>query len=356
MTSIASNLTTASGLRDLASGILNPGPVAQDDKAVDKFQASSPDKNRGAYEVAYNGVAVIDTLARTAGRAGQFYTVLGPLSGLPASGLAGVTALVGGTYDLAIGASVARQSAVNRNSKGAWTGNLQVLQGLATYAAVLAPSFGAPPAVGLAAAGVAAAAWAGRTGIGVASKIGGMIGGKEAKEPMAPIGPKPGEKYEEPQQSGNSRKYEKAFAFAQANDAFFRGLGGMGAFWTNIDGVRGLQPGGIFGILGFVGGTYSLISGVSTARASAINHNKAGTIDGTLQTVQGVATLATAMGLGRPAAAVAIGAWVARTAYMIYNQVKAISGDKEESAAASPVPPAASPAPAPPAEPATKSA
>lgn len=90
---------------------------------------------------------------------------------------------------------------------------------------------------------------------------------------------------------------------------------------------------------------------MSTAKHSAINRNVAGTVDGTLQSVQGLATLAAGMGMGRPAAAVAIGAWVARTAYSIYSQIKQVSGDKDESAAAAAAP-AAPAAPAVASEPA----
>lgn len=354
MTSIASTVTTATGLRALAGSPQAPaGKPGQ--PQIDEFQASSPDKHKAGFETAFNAVGVVDTLARTAGTAGQFMTVVGGLSGLPAPGIAGVLALVGGTYDVAIGSSVGKQSAVNRNGMGALAGNLQLAQGLATYAAVLAPTFGAPPLVGTVAAGLAAGAFVGRLGLKGYAKLKAATAKEEAGGPaVQQPTPKPGEKYEKPEpgQVGTSRKFEKAFAFSQANDAFFRGLGGMGAFWTNIDVIRGSQPGGIFGILGFVGGTYSLLSGVSTAKHSAINRNVAGTVDGTLQSVQGLATLAAGMGMGRPAAAVAIGAWVARTAYSIYSQIKQVSGDKDESASAAATAAAAPAAPAVAAEPA----
>lgn len=357
MTSIASTVTTATGLRALASG--KPAAAAPPDRpGIDEFQASSPDKNRAGFETAYNAVSVLETVTRSAARAGQFYTVVGGLAGMPASGLAGVLTLVGGTYDVAIGSSIGKQSAVNRNGAGALAGNLQVAQGIASLAAVAGPALGAPPVVATVAAGVAAGAFAGRLGVQAYAKFKAAKAEKAEQEakaqaaaappaaatPQAPA-PAPADPAKgEPTQVGSSRKFEKAFAFSQANDAFFRGLGGMGAFWTNVDAIRGQQPGGVFGMLGFVGGTYSVLSGVSTAKASAINRNVDGTVQGTLQTVQGVATLATAMGMGRPAAIVAAGAWAARTAWSIYQQVKAVAGDKDESQAAEQAAPASAPA------------
>ena len=345
MTSIASTVTTATGLRALATAPQAPA-AKPGQPQLDEFQASSPDKHKAFFETAYNAVGVVDTVARTAGTAGQFMTVVGSLAGLAMPSLAGPLALVGGTYDVALGSSIGKQSAVNRNGMGALAGNLQLAQGLATYGAVLAPALGAPPIVGTVAAGLAGAVFVGRMGLKGYAKL--QEGKKQDEAPKAPVeqpSPKPGEPYRapEPGQVGSSRKFEKAFAFSQANDAFFRSVGGMGAFWTNVDVLRGQQPGNLFGVLGFVGGTYSLISGVSTARHSAINRNVDGTITGALQSVQGLATLAAGMGMGRPAAIVAAGAWAARSAYGIWSQIRAVSG-KGESEAAAPTAPAAPPA------------
>ena len=345
MTAIASTVTNATGLRALASG--KAAAAAPPERTeLDAFQASSPDKNRAGFETAYNAVTALETVTRSAARAGQLYTVVGALAGLPASGLAGVATLVAGTYDVAIGSSIGKQSAVNRSGAGALMGNLQVVQGLASLGSVVAPALGAPAVVGTVAAGLAVAALAGRMGVQAYGKMQASKKAKEAEAPAASAPAAPAPKPEDgskPEQVGSSRKFEKAFAFSQANDSFFRGLGGMGAFWTNVDALRGTQPSGIFGMLGFVGGTYSVLSGVSTAKASAINRNLEGTVSGTLQTVQGVATLATGMGLGRPAAVVAAGAWAARTAWSLYNQIKAVAGDKESESAAAAVPAAAAP-------------
>ncbi len=370
MISPASTATTASGLRALAASQPAPSPT-KGQPALDEFQASSPDKHKLGFEAAYTAASAVSLVGRGAARVGQVYALAGGLAGLPGWSLSGPLALAAGTIDVAVGASKGRQAAVNRDGVGALQGNLQLAQGLATYAAVAAPALGAPPAVGLVAGGLAAAALVGRLGVAAYDKIQDRNKEKAREAEQAaretpagqPTGPsqaptvkasqagspqlagKAEAPSEDPSQIGDSRRHEKAFAFSQANDTFFRGVGGMGAFWTNLDVIRGNQPNQVFEMLGVVGGTYSFLTGISATRSSAVNRNTEGTVSGALQTVQGAASVAAAMGMGRPAAIVAAGAWVANTAWGIYNQVKAVAGDKAHKEKATVAPPSPTPAP-----------
>ncbi len=365
MNPLASTATNASALRTLACGQPAAAP-ARSQPQLDEFQASSPDKHKLGFEAAYTAASAVSLVGRGAARVGQVYALGAGLAGLPNWSLSGPLALAAGTIDVAVGASKGRQAAINRDSAGALQGNLQLAQGLATYAAVAAPALGAPPAVGLVAGGVAAAALVGRLGFAAWDRI---QEGRQARAPQAEpsaqgteaeqpvVGPQAsgtgeleiaaqaGNRPEAPDQVGDSRRHEKAFAFSQANDSFFRGVGGVGSLWTNVELIRGNQPNPAFGMLGVVGGTYSFLTGVSATKSSAVNRNVQGTVSGALQIVQGAATVAAATGLGRPAAFVAAGAWAANTAWSIYNQVKAVAGNGGDEKKAPVAPPVPAPAP-----------
>ncbi|MBI3925689.1 MAG: hypothetical protein HY319_09125 [Armatimonadetes bacterium] len=323
----------------------------------DEFQANSPEKHRVGYEVAYNFGSAVDGLTRAVSKTGQYFQLSSLALGMEPAGLAGILGLMGGTYDIATGASLAKQSAVNRNMSGTVMGSLKALQGVATYAAVLAPMFGAPGVVGRAAAFVAIGALAGRLGMQGVGAAKGLFGKEESEQAAAPSAPAGGasssgflaqsldsfspieaqgvvkqteaEKTEEDAASGDSRTFEKLFAANGAVDSFCRRLGGIGAFWNNIESLWGGQPGGVWGVLGIVGSTYSVAQGAAELRHSTVNRNKAGTIDGTLHLVQGLASVGTSLGMGRAAGLVATGAFVGRYAYMIYNQAKEMNDDEE---------------------------
>ncbi len=352
MIAITPTPTPASGLRALASG--SPAPSGDPEgPALDEFQASSPDKHRKGFEAAYTAASAVSLLAQGAARAGQVYALAGGVAGLPAWSLSGPLALAAGTMDVAVGASQGRRAAVNRDGHGALKGSLQLFQGLATCAAVAAPALGAPALVGTLAGGVAAAALVGRLGVAAHEKIQERkpVGAEQDPQPPSP----PAQEVAGPAETsastraddlgevGGSRKFEKAFAFSQANDQFVRGVGGMGAMWNTVETLRGNPPKAVFGMLGMVGGTCALLDGINKTRASAINRYLPDTVSGALQTVQGAATMAVSMGLGRPAAIVAAGAWVANTAWSVFSQVRAVTGEeggKEKPAPAPPAPPA----------------
>jgi len=346
--------TSASGLRALALASGSPTPSgAPEGPALDEFQASSPDKNRKGFEAAYTAASAVSLLAQGAARTGQVYALAGAVAGLPAWSLSGPLALAAGTIDVAVGASQGRRAAVNRDAHGALKGSLQLFQGLATYAAVAAPALGAPALLGTLAGGVAAAALVGRVGVAAHEKFQERKQAQADQELQPPSPPtqevaRPAEtsafaNAEDLGEVGGSRKFEKAFAFSQANDQFVRGVGGMGAMWNTVESIRGNPPKAVFGMLGMVGGTVSLLDGINKTRASAINRYLPDTVSGALQTVQGAATMAVSMGLGRPAAIVAAGAWVANTAWSVFSQVRAVTGEdggKEKPAPAPPKPPA----------------
>ncbi len=330
---------------------------------VDEFQANSPSRHERTFETIYNGVGTLGALTDIAAKTGQVLSLAGPLAGFQAGPLAGSAALVAGTFDIARGASAAKQAAVNRDGLGSLAGSLQVVQGLATYAAALAPAFGGPAVASAVAAGVAVAAWAGRKGVAAYAKAQAARAGeeKEASSPSssqaaAPSNPSVPGSTPQPlalastpsgstglatadiQEADRSRKFEQSFAFVNSVDQFFRGIGGIASFWNVAGGVfSGSASGGLFGIpgLGFIGSGYTVATGVAMTKHSAINRNMDGTIDGALQTVGGLAAVATCLlgpaGMARIPAIVAAGAFVARTAYQIYSTSKRFGdGDDKE--------------------------
>ena len=129
MNPLASTATNASALRALACGQPATAP-ARSQPELDEFQASSPDKHKLGFEVAYTAASAVSLVGRGAARVGQVYALGAGLAGLPNWSLSGP--LAAGTIDVAVGASKGRQAAINRDRAGALQGNLQLAQGLAT--------------------------------------------------------------------------------------------------------------------------------------------------------------------------------------------------------------------------------
>ncbi|MGE0488961.1 MAG: hypothetical protein AB7S38_07070 [Vulcanimicrobiota bacterium] len=330
-----------------------PTPPAETKKSPeqDEFLATSPDKDRIGYEVAYNLGKGVYGVVKGAAKTGQALHLTGLVMGLQTPGVAGALGLMGGTYDVLHGGSVAQQAAINRNLTGSILGSLQVLQGVATYASVLAPTFGAPAVVGQGAALVAAGAFAGRMGYeGFAAAKGAITGEPSATGGSAQPGAMgtmqaPGEMGSmaavqrsddddgtADEVNGDSRVYEQFFAANRSVSQFVQRIGGIGAFWNNFDAIRGGTPGGIWGILGIVGSTTSVMQGMAELTRGASNQHRGDTVGGALHVIQGLGSVGASLGMGRTAGFVAAGAWAARTAYMMYEQSKQLQGgDNEES-------------------------
>ncbi|MEW6283063.1 MAG: hypothetical protein AB1758_30905 [Candidatus Eremiobacterota bacterium] len=369
-------VTTASAPSTVTRATQAPANGApQNPPDVDEFQASSPNKNDRAYEAASNFTGALGAMTEAAAKLGQAYTITGNLMGFEPGGLAGIGGLLAGTFDVARGASIAKQSAVNRNLAGSIMGNLQLLQGVSTYFAVLAPVFGAlagNPAVGTVigkvASGAAAALFVGRHGVGLYAQAKGALtskeAGKEENSQASAVAPNPGQTPSQPSVPGapgmnglgaqpvgtgsvanaaggtsedKSRRFEQTYALAGSVDQFFRGIGGLASFWNVAGGLMsGSASGGLFGIpgLGFIGSAYSVATGVAMTRHSAINRNTAGTVDGVLQTIGGLAAVGVCLlgpaGMARIPAIIATAAGVGRIAYQIYAASQQLGGDEDD--------------------------
>ncbi len=319
-----------------------PTAVANDDGGKDEFQESSPDQDRIAYESAYNLGRAVNAVVKGAAKSGQALHVMGTGFGLKTPGLAGMLGLMGGTYDVTQGASLAQKSAVDRNLSGTVAGSLQVLQGVATYASVLGPALGAPAVIGQGAAVVAATTFASRLGLAGFSAISTKLSdktdlmpaqsglGSSGVETLAPV--KSAGPTDKPDGvNGDSRVFENLFAANRSVSQFVSRLGGIGAFWNNVDSLFGGTPGGVWGFLGIMGSTNSVITGMGTLARGAFNQHRPDTINGALHVVQGLGSVGASMGLGQPAAIVAVGAFAARMVYTIWEQSKQLGDDGGES-------------------------
>ncbi|MCA9790800.1 MAG: hypothetical protein KC910_03365 [Candidatus Eremiobacteraeota bacterium] len=291
-------------------------------------------------------------MVKGAAKTGQALHLTGLVMGLQTPGVAGALGLMGGTYDVLHGGSVAQQAAINRNLTGSILGSLQVLQGVATYASVLAPTFGAPAVVGQGAALVAAGAFAGRMGYEGFAAVKGAVSGKASAtgggsgQPgamgtmqangelgsMAAVQQSDVDGGGTDEVNGDSRVFENLFAANRSVSEFVQRIGGIGAFWNNFDAIRGGTPGGIWGILGIVGSTTSVMQGMAELTRGASNQHRGDTVGGALHVIQGLGSVGASLGMGRTAGFVAAGAWAARTAYMMYEQSKQLQGgDNEDS-------------------------
>lgn len=287
------------------------------------------DKHRPSYEAAYNLSRGLAFGVEGGARIGQTMHLGSSLLGLNAGPLAGSVGLVGGTIDVARGASRAQQSAINRNPNGALAGGLQIAQGLATWASVGATVAGAPPIVAQVAAGAALGALAGRMGVDAyASRAASRP--KETKgDRVRPQVSVEADTKAKPKERADMMV--RSFALAQAVNGAASQFGGMAAGWNNLQGVwKGSAPEGIWQGLGIVGSTYSVLQGASQVARAASNQHLDDTLAGTLGIVQGAASMAVSMGVGgRLLPGIAVATWVAKQAIPLLQLKKRISSEEE---------------------------
>jgi hypothetical protein len=294
------------------------------------YDETDVDKNRVVYETAYNLSRGMSFAVEGGARAGQAMQLGGALLGLASSPLAGSFGLAGGAIDVARGASLAQQSAINRNRDGAILGTLQVAQGLSAWVSAGAVLAGAPAGVAQAAAVASVGLWLGREGFEKYAK------GKADKpqQEMDP-GPKPEVSvvYDDTKAKpkGEGKLLVRTFGLAKSvNDAASQ-LGNMAAGWNNVAGAwTGDAPTGVWAGLGVVGSTYSLLQGAAQVARSAGNRNLDGTLQGTLGIVQGAASMAVSMGVGgHLMPAIAVGAWVAKQAVPLLQLKKRLGASDD---------------------------
>ena len=331
------------------------GDPPKDDKPEkDPFDQVDPSGNQTGFEVAYNLGRAVGGVVEGAAKATQFAHLVGSAVGFAPNGLGATGALVGGTYDVARGASIMQQSAFNRNKPGCVLGGLQVAQGVATWTSSLAPMFGAPQIVGQVASVAALGAFAGKQAYSAFVKVstrkddgkshaqdqntlsllkstnqfGSGISPVRVyaaiKEPMEEEGTEEAPK-------DKSKFFNKSLGMGQAVNQWAQNLGGIGRFWNNIDAIRGRQPGGVWGPLGIIGSTYSIATGVAQVSRSAGNQHMTDTVGGVFDIVGGIASLGASLGIGgRLAGGVAVGAWVAKTGFTIYATSKRLRGGDDD--------------------------
>lgn len=358
------NSQTAPKVHLRPAGNENPNPVPPEEQepVEDEFKATSPNKNAGIYDATLTATSLAALAVKGGAKVGQFAFLGNQALGTPSFSHASSVALVGGTLDVAVGASKAMNSAVNRNLAATVSGSLQVLSGVSTFVAVGASAFGAPGIVGQAASFVAAGAFVGRLGVDAVAGLrarggndeegGGDAGGDQKTSvlsssfptgsgtSLSAMGQQPFgtmAAVHEPMGEGDpddvdpdSRVYENLFAASRSINQFTSQISGLGAFWNNVDSIRGNAPGKFWGPLGVVGGTYTLAGGLSSMKSGAANRHKSTVIQGALQTVQGVATIGASMGVGgRLTGIVAVGSAIGRYGVMMYDQSQML-GDGEE--------------------------
>ena len=294
------------------------------------YDETDVDKNRVVYETAYNLSRGLSYAVEGGARAGQAMQLGSAVLGLASNPLAGSFGLAGGAIDVARGASLAQQSAINRNRDGAILGTLQVAQGLSSWVSAGAVLAGAPAGVAQAAAVASVGLWIGREGYERYAK------GK-ADKPQQELdpGPKPEVSvvYDETRAKpkGEGKLLVKTFGLAKSVNDAASSLGGMAAGWNNVSGVwSGSAPTGVWAGLGVVGSTYSLLQGAAQVARSAGNRNLDGTLQGTLGIVQGAASMAVSMGVGgHLMPAIAVGAWVAKQAVPLLQLKKRLGASDD---------------------------
>lgn len=310
------------------AGPEQPKPPNDKDKYA-AYNEADADKHRVSYETAYNLSRGVAYAFEGGARIGQTMALGSSLLGFTPGSLANGVGLVGGTIDVARGASGAMQSAMNREPRGAVLGGLQVAQGVATWVSVGASIAGAPGVVSQVAAGAALAALAGRVGYSAYTKV-------------APKPAKSDTPLDRPQVSveldpkakphGDGRLLENSFAMAKAINDAASNLGGMGAGWNNVRALAtGNAPDGIWAPLGIVGSTYTILSSASQIARSASNQHLEDTLGGTLGLVQGGASMAISLGVGgRLLGGVAVGAFLVKSALPMLQLKKRLTGAEEE--------------------------
>jgi len=289
------------------------------------FNEADADKHRVSYEAAYNLTRGLAYAFEGGARIGQTMQLGSSLLGMQAGTLASSVGLVGGSIDVARGASLAQQSAINRNRTGALLGGLQIAQGVATWVSAGAALYGAPALVSQVAAAGAVAALAGRMGVAMHAR---SQAGKtdKASHPIQSVSVPYDEKAKP---KGDGRLLENSFALAKSISDAAGNLGGMGAGWNNVGGLfSGKAPTGVWQGLGLVGSTYTVLQSASQVARAAGNQHLEDTLAGSIGMVQGAASMAVSMGVGgRLLPAVAIGAFVLKSAVPLLQLKKRLDGD-----------------------------
>ncbi len=310
-----------------------PGKDPQPQGPKDQYAAYNEvetDQHRTTYETAFNLARGASFVVEGAARIGQTMQLGSSLFGGQAGSLAPAFGLVGGTIDVARGASMAQQSSINRNRTGTVLGGLQVAQGMATWVCAGAALAGGPVLVSQLAAVAAVGAYAGRLGVQAHAK-------HEASKPTKAGAPLPTQpvsvKFDEKAQpKGDGRLLENTFALAKAVSEAASNTGGMAAGWNNVSGAfSGSAPTGIWQGLGIIGSTYTVLQSAAQVAHSAGNQNFDGTVAGTIGLIQGAASMATSMGVGgHLAPGIAIGAYVLKQAVPLLQLKKKLTGDKQD--------------------------
>ncbi|MBT9586452.1 hypothetical protein IV102_24120 [bacterium] len=309
-----------------------PGDGQQPQGPKDRYAAyneADADKNRVGYETAYNLSRGLAYAFEGGARIGQTMQLGSSIFGASAGSLAGSIGLVGGTIDVARGASLAQQSAINRNRTGTVLGGLQVAQGVATWISAGAALAGGPALVSQVAAVAAVGALAGRLGMQAHAK---HQASKEVKKtPPTPIQPVSIPFDEKAKPKGDGRLLENTFAIAKSISDAAGNLGGMGAGWNNVGGLfSGNAPTGIWKGLGIVGSTYTVLQSSSMVAHAAGNQHLDDTLVGTIGIVQGAASMAVSLGVGgRLLPGIAVGAYILKSAVPLLQLKKKLTGDND---------------------------
>lgn len=292
------------------------------------YEEQEVDKHRVTYETAFNLARGAAYVLEGGARIGQTYQLGSSLLGAQAGSLASTVGIVGGTIDVARGASLAQQSAINRNRTGAVLGGLQVVQGMSTWVSAGTAFAGGPPIVSGIAAGAAVAALAGRLIVGAHAKHEASKPTKASTHPTQPVSIKYDEKVKP---KGDGRLLENSFALAKAVSDAASNTGGMAAGWNNVSALfSGHAPTGIWQGLGLVGSTYTVLQSASMVAHAAGNRHFNDTATGTLGMVQGAASLAVSMGVGgHLAGGIAVGAFILKQAVPLLDLKKKLGASED---------------------------
>lgn len=152
---------------------------------------------------------------------------------------------------------------------------------------------------------------------------------EEAKEPALPVD-KTDVQDEVDKLKKSRRDLKSFFAASTVLEKFARSLGAIGSFWGTVTGLLGGAPGGWVAVWAGAGAAFNCADGASLARYSAINRYLPGAVQGTLQTAQGVALMATVMGFGRIPAAIAAACFLGRLGYSLYESFAEGNGEKDK--------------------------